>query len=377
MLILAACSSAEPADGGPGDAAPPDAGPPPPPANDLDLLFLIDTSASLSEEQAALGAALPRLFEILASGDIDGDGAADVRPFDTVQAGVINADMGTGGFNVPTCTNSMFGDDGVLQTAGSTALAGCEARYPPFLQWRADDPAEAIARPLACIGQGTSGCGFEQPLEAILKALSPARATPGTAAGYEPPRFFANAQGHGDDRHRGFARDDSLLAVVLFSDEDDCSAHDPELFNLASGVYQADLNQRCLAHANEALHPVSRYVDGLLQLRRSPDRLAFVPIVGIPRDLEGPADVPPSFPPLISPDPAVRDDRMVERIDPTNPVRLFPSCDEPGTGLAFPPVRIVRAASELDRRGARVSVASICTNDLSGAVDRLVYALRR
>ncbi len=377
LALLVGCPT--PADP-PADAGPPsipDAGPPSALATDLDLLFVIDNSGSMTEEQANLTAELPRLFEILASGDVDGDGVADLQPFETVQAGVVTTDMGTGGFTLPTCVNSSFGDDGVLRTAGLLAIIGCVPEYPRWLQRRATDPALEPARDLACLSHGTGGCGFEQPLEALLKALSPARPTPGTAPGYEPPRFFGDTLGHGDDRHQGFVRDDSLLAIVTLSDEEDCSARDPDLFNPSSAVYTADLNLRCFVHAQAAMHPIERYVEGLLQLRRAPDRLVFVPIVGVPVDLQTPVDGPTDWPALISPDPEVRDDRMEQRSDPMNPTRLVPSCNEPGTGLAFPPVREARLAQGLEARGARVAMASVCTSDLSGAIDRLVYALRR
>ncbi len=377
-LASASCGGARDTDAGAGDSGPFDAGAPLPVATDLDLLFLIDTSGSLTSEQQALAAQLPWLFQILATGDLDGDRVADFRPFDTVHAGVITADMGTGGFTVPTCANSSFGDDGILRTASAPAAPlWCAASYPSFIEWRASDAPEAIARPLTCLSAGTRGCGFEQPLEAVLKALSPAAANAGTAANYASPRFLGNTAGHGDRAHAGFVRDDSLLAIVVFSDEDDCSARDPELFNRDSAAYNADLNLRCFAFAGEALHPLDRYVDGLLQLRRSPDRLAFMPIVGIPRDLEPGPGQPIDFPPLIGADLSVRDDRMRQRVDPASPTRLFPSCNEADTGLAFPPLRIVRVASMLEERGARVGLASICTSDLADAVEVLARTLRR
>jgi len=52
--------------------------------------------------------------------------------------------------------------------------------------------------------------------------------------------------------------------------------------------------------------------------------------------------------------------------------RLRPSCDEPGTGLAFRPVRIVRTAQLLDESGAGVTVQSICNDDLSVALSSII-----
>ena len=368
LCAPATTDAGPPRDGGPrdgavvGDAGRHDGGPPA--TRDLDLLVVMDNSNSMSEEQMLFAAELPRLVGILASGDANQDGDAldpgDFVPFERLQFGVVTTDMGVGGVAVPTCSLPVFGDDGVLRTEGRTDLPGCLATYPSFMAFEpamGGDPS-SIGRDYGCVSSaGTGGCGFAQPLEAMLKALSPAGPRPWTSDAFVPPVFFGGTRGHGDDDNYGFVREDSILAVIVVTDGDDCSARDPDLFNPASPVYGAtDLNLRCFAHADAALHPVARYVDGLLQLRRYPERVVYAVIAGIPSDLApGEAD----FDRLVSPDPAVRDDRMEERVDPSTPNRLVPSCDT-SSGLAFPPVRVVRVAQELRARGARVGVQSIC-----------------
>ncbi|MCB9594716.1 MAG: hypothetical protein H6719_18495 [Sandaracinaceae bacterium] len=338
------------------------------PTDQVDLLLLVDSSCPMAEEQASLTAALPRLMRMLLAGDLDDDGAPERPPLD-VQIGVVTADMGTGGYTVPTCQGD-FGDDGILRTEGRTDLPGCDAVYPSVLRGRPGEDPDALARDLACLATvGTGGCGFEQPLEGILKALSPAAPTESTALGYTPPRFFADTTGHADGPNAGLVRPDSVLAVVVVSDEDDCSALDPEVFDDESTVYPSDLNLRCFLY-REAIHPVARYVDGLLALRRDPRRLVYLPIVGIPSDLERAPHEPPDWDRLISEDLAVRDDRMEERLDAPFG-RLFPSCNVPGRGVAFPPVRTVELARRLDRAGAGVGVASICGEDYADAMTAL------
>lgn len=128
---------------------------------------------------------------------------------------------------------------------------------------------------------GISGCGFEQPLEAMRKALE--------------PENTANA---------GFLRDDVLLSVVIISDEDDCSASTPQLFDgtqtdLGSplGPYSfrcfefgvtCDVNGRgqgvrhgCVPREDQGalLYPISRYVDFLHALR-PPEQLVVAAIAG-------------------------------------------------------------------------------------------------
>ena len=362
---------------------------PAPSVTQVDLLFMIDNSNSMTEEQAALTLEVPRMVDILASGDfdLDGDfagdgelGDEDFEPVRDLNVGVITSDMGTGGFTVPTCARADFGDDGILRTMGRTDIPGCMATYAAFLNFRPDSGGSAtdFAQDVACVATtGTGGCGFEQPLEATLKALSPSEPTTWTRDGYTTPTFFRNTSGQATTNNAGLVRDDSVLAVILVSDEEDCSARDPELFNPSSATYGAtDLNLRCFAHSDAALHPISRFVDGLIQLRRFPTRLVFAPIVGIPLDLAPAPGSRPNYPVLVSEDPSVRDNRMEEWVDPANPNRLIPSCNVPGVGVAFPPVRIVRVAERLDALGAGVTVQSICQPSFTDAATEIIRRIR-
>lgn len=369
-------------DAGPDFDAGRDVGPPPPRTQELDLLFMVDNSNSMDEEQASLIAQLPLLVEVLGTGDFDRDGSAtgpeDFPPFD-LHVGVVTSDMGSGGFTVPTCARSDFGDDGILRTQGRIDIAGCMATYPMFLRFRPSggETPEEFAREATCVtAAGTGGCGFEQQLESILKALSPSAPTRWTAADYTTPSFFRNTFGHGDRQNDGFVRDDSVLAIVPVSDEEDCSVRDPELFNPSSAVYTADLNLRCFAHADAALYPLARFIDGYLQLRRHPSRLVFAPIVGIPADIQPTPGGSVDWPLLISEDPARRDDRMEERIDPAMPSRLQPSCNVPGRGVAYPPVRIARVAEAVERGGAHVTIRSICEEDFETSILEIIRQIR-
>ncbi|MGE0791573.1 MAG: hypothetical protein AB7S26_38210 [Sandaracinaceae bacterium] len=333
---------------GPPDAGAPDDGEP----LDVDLLLMVDNSNSMAEEQVNLAQALPELIRAIVSGDVDGDGVPETTPARTVRAGVITSDMGTGGFTVPSCLDSMWGDDGVLADGNEGRLDGCSPASggPRFLTY---DPASsltprAFADELACVSvTGTGGCGFEQPLEAVLKALTPSTS---------PISFFGGTTGHGDGPNAGFLRDDSVLAVVLLTDEDDCSARDPDLYNQASTTYLSDVNVRCVLD-DEALHPIERYVDGLLALRPgAPGRLVFITIAGVPIDLSGSRE-----------DNLLSDVRMESTVDPTNPQRLSSACSA-DTGIAYPPRRIVQVSDELRRRGAHTAAVSICIPSFVDAV---------
>ncbi|HJL29556.1 MAG TPA: hypothetical protein RMI62_10820, partial [Polyangiaceae bacterium LLY-WYZ-15_(1-7)] len=214
----------------------------------VDLLFMVDNSNSMSEEQVALSNELPRLVRVLASGDADEDGTQDFPPVRSLQIGVVSSDMGTGGFLVPTCSESSFGDDGVLRTEGNVARPGCMATYPSFLSFRPADGGDpsAFASDVTCVAaMGTNGCGFEQQLESILKAVTPSTSS---------ITFGMGTVGHADGANAGFIRDNSLLTIINVTDEDDCSAADPDLFNPSSTAYTGDLNLRCFQYP-EAVHP--------------------------------------------------------------------------------------------------------------------------
>ena len=362
----------------------------------LDLLFMVDDSGSMREEQTALRRELPRMIERLTSGDTDGDGNADMRPIEELHLGVVSSDMGLVGVDaIDKCLGR--GDDAVLQHAASTELDGCDQAFPAFLTYRSAtvDPAQT-ASDFACIATlGTDGCGFEQPLEAVLKALWPSSDDRIT---FLPDPQGEGARGRGDTDNAGFLRptggaDTSLIAVVLVSDEDDCSSKNTS--HLRPPAYldpsnEADallltqgLNVRCeLNHQN--LHAVSRYVDGLQALRPDSQGLVVLgAIVGVPAALVAPEILAA----VDFTDPLARDafyerlladPMMQQRIDPQGTPspdddRMLPSCESPN-GLAYPPVRIVQAARACGRDAL---VQSICQDDFGPALDAVLVAIGR
>ncbi|MDQ3032855.1 MAG: hypothetical protein M3Y87_10590, partial [Myxococcota bacterium] len=346
-------------------------------ADQVDLLFMIDNSGSMTEEQASLTAELPDLVRVLASGDRRLDGVQDFQPVRSLHIGVITSDMGVGGHDVPTCDGgtfgAMFGDDGVLLTRGRTAIPGCIATYPSIFQFERDrDDPLTFATDVACVANaGVGGCGFEQQLEAVLKAISPSTPQAWTVPGYVPPVFFGSSSGHADRSNMGFVRENSALAIILVTDEEDCSASNPDIFNPGSATFSGtDLNLRCFTYP-EATHPVERYIrgvdghGGLLGLRQNPNLLIFAGIVGVPVET-----VPD--PSAIDYDAILAHPDMMERIDPAMMTRLTPSCNVPGRGIAFPPRRIVRVAQGIEQAGGSATIQSICQAGFEGALDAII-----
>ncbi|MEM1417732.1 MAG: vWA domain-containing protein [Myxococcota bacterium] len=342
-----------------------------PATGDLDLLFVIDNSGAISGEQFRVVEEIPALVLALAEGvRRDRVTDAEVFTFPRVQRlhiGVVTMDMGAGGALVPTCRNSSFGDDGILQTRGNVASMArrCEPENPRFQVYDALVPnqleqAEALGNDVACVAEvGTHGCGFEQPLDAALKAITPPES---------PLRFQEGTRGNGDV-NAGFIRPGATLAIVVLTDEDDCSILDPELLDPTSTRFTGSLILRCFNHP-EAVHPVSRYVEGLAA-GRDPRRLVFGALVGVPVRLGTPFGEEPDFARILS------DPDMIQRVDEDNPNRLETSCNVPGTGLAFPPRRLVQTAEGLAAAGAYTTVQSTCQSDYGPMVDAILERIVR
>jgi hypothetical protein len=219
---------------------------------------------------------------------------------------------------------------------------------------------------------GTSGCGFEQQLEVALKAVTPSAAALWTREGYVPPRFISErgelsgVTGQGDRANAGFLRAGSVLAVVLVTDEEDCSTSNYALFDVDEERFSGvSLNLRCNTFgdgASSVLYPTDRYVDGLLGLRARPELLVFSAITGIPPHTEANASRG-DFSAVLA------DPNMVPRVNSMG-TNLEPSCSTTD-GVAFPPVRIVETAAGLVSAGAHVSLSSICSSSFEPAIDAI------
>ncbi len=335
--------------------------------DEVDLLLMMDDSQGTLSEQALLIDQLPRLIEALSMGDADpSDGLVfgrDFSPVRSIQVGVVTSDMGTHGFEVPTCTLQPHGEDGILRDGSWDG--SCSG--PSFLSFNPiTDDLEAFANEMRCVASvGSGGCGLEQPLEAILKAVTPSSRGP---TGAFDGSFADRTLGHADGENAGFLRPDAVLAIVALTDEDDCSALDPSLYDVSNADYgDVPLSLRCFAHP-EALQPIERYVDGLLA-GRSADRLVFSVLAGIPADAEPAVGERPDYEAILAhPD-------MQQELDPDQPMRLRPSCNEAGSSFAFPPRRMVEVARGLDARGVSTAVASLCAPDYTNAIDAILRAI--
>jgi hypothetical protein len=380
------------------------------PIDKVDLLFVVDNTNSMRSEQASLKAAFPKLIDALTQGVVSNGQPTKFRGIRDLHVGVVSTDMGVSGAELSNC-HADGGDDGRLQHLGREA--GCATDYPSFLAYDAGvnrDFAQ-FASDFACIAAlGTGGCGFEQSLEAPLKALWPSKFTDqnGNVVTPNPITFLSTTSegklGRGDlpaaeGGSLGFLRNDpsqgrSLIAIVVVTDEDDCSVRDSMILwpnsrlETNSPYFKEDINLRC--HDNPtALYDVDRYVTGFRKLREGePTRVVFAAITGVPTDLVQPAELSAiDFGSAAASDAfyekVLRDPRMQETIDlSTNPGmgtgNLTPSCDRLSAAgeknTAAPPRRIVQLAQ---RFGAQGIVQSICQDDLTAATDTIVALIGR
>ncbi len=311
----------------------------------IDILFVVDNSNSMAEEQINLTANFSDLLEILTNPpDEDRNGMPDFPAAEDVRVGIVSTDMGVGSYTVPSC--DMAGDRGVLVTEVRNDDPMCAGislpATEPWLSYTVGDDTAELGRRFSCLARlGTDGCGLEQQLESMYGALI-TQAAPG----------MPNA---------GFVRDDSLLAVVFVTDEDDCSASDTAIFDPSRVGDLGPYGLRC-AQNPTMLHPIDRYEDALDSLRL--DRLNPIVIGAI-------TGVPTMIDPLTQDyDALLMDPRMQYMEDPGNPGQLIPACDRPGSGFAIPARRIVELSRRFAARGDGLA-SSICEDDLSPAMRAL------
>ena len=329
----------------------------------VDVLVVVDNSGSMSAEQSMLRDAFPGLIASILNPPIDpGTGKRVHPPVRDLHIGVVSTDMGVGGYDVQTCDEPMIGDDGILQHMPRGA--DCSPSYPTFLSYQIGETEEpyiemvnAMAQDFGCLAVlGTSGCGFEQQLEAAWKALMIHSQTGG-----------ANA---------GFLRQDSILVILFVTDEEDCSAQDMTIFDIASLPYS--INLQCYYQKGK-LQSIDRYYNDLSSLRASAANLLLGFIVGVPPGdpmCEGRGDAIGECLSVAAMQEVVRADGELLEYSCKHPVDCTPP-NPPDAGScsseAFPAIRFVQLAQQF---GDNAVVQSICTDSFAPAVAALTERLR-
>jgi hypothetical protein len=152
----------------------------------VDLLFVIDNSGSMADEQTNLSNGVPTFISEIQTQLADAD---------SYHVGVITSDAYE--------YNDGCNEEGalVVATGGSDSSDGVCGPYADGYSYMTENDDLGVAFPCAAL-VGTDGDGDERPMQAMQAALSPGMNGP-------------------DACNEGFLRDDALLVVVIITDEED------------------------------------------------------------------------------------------------------------------------------------------------------------
>lgn len=189
---------------------------PPTPTGKLDVLFMIDDSASMAPLQAKLMTRIPAFMNSLANP------TTLVKP--DLHVAVVSSSLGAGAWaNVPQCYPGVHpGDDqGKFQQGPGGAGSGtCPMLHAGETFLKSGDGTAAnpanfdgdISTALTCMAMlGDGGCGFEAPFASVYYALFKGSLMAGPSDQFHDPD------------NGGFIRADAQLAVIMVTNEDDCS----------------------------------------------------------------------------------------------------------------------------------------------------------
>jgi hypothetical protein len=235
-----------------------------------------------------------------------------------------------------TCTAIGEDETGVCDVSGGETEVACPGLDGDWAATSGDDQNADLALQVACLSSvGTVGCGFEQQLEAAAQSLT------------RPSQ-------------EDFVREDSLLAIIVVSDEEDCSIEDGEGI---ANAEELNTNRRNLVCGNneQYLYDPDHYYEAYARLKGElANAVLFAAITGVPMgsECQGTGDGIGGCLDL----PAMKN---VEYYDEEKKYYLFePACTSVSTS-ASPGRRYVELAQRFETMGY---VYSICNDDWSPAM---------
>ncbi|NUO47401.1 MAG: hypothetical protein HOV80_00945 [Polyangiaceae bacterium] len=240
-------------------------GPPDPPPQQLDpvpqmtttdkvdLLFVVDNSISMADKQGVLAPSAVRLVRDLTNPPcIDASGSrlpdnqqpaspADACPTGSTRSGTPVTDLrvgfissSLGALTAANCNINPSGDDGAhLLTRGPGGNPVATYQNLGFLAF---DPAQMMNPPGEAtidgleqsitdlvIGVDEDGCGYEMPLEAMARFLVDPAPYDSLSPGADGVLMRNGIDTVLLQQRADFIRPDSLVSIVMLSDENDCS----------------------------------------------------------------------------------------------------------------------------------------------------------
>jgi hypothetical protein len=325
------------------------------PIRDIDILFMIDDSGSMKQEQENLQKNFPRFIKIL----------QEMRGgLPNLHIGVVSSNVGAGNILIPGNSACSFpgGDRGQFKPPADSGLEAGNKFIIASNNGTQDNiiGAGTIADTFAKMANlGVNGCGYEHQLQSVRLALYET-VTPSNA---------------------NFLRPNASLAIIMITDEDDCSGPpDTDFFvdqSYPTSEQQASLRCALVGHrcngafpmpapfstplsncvADEAgggkLIPVDKLVDDILKLKPNhPERILVSAIMGWPKD-------PSTTNYAISRDPL----KTPSLLD------LEPACSSTN-GSAAPGLRINQFVKAFGGR-----VESICQDDFGPALESIASVI--
>jgi hypothetical protein len=373
---------------------------------DIDILFVIDNSGSMGEEQAILANNFGSFIEVLEAEDVEANYRIGITTTDngnpwcppgetTPEAGNLvlrsckdrlgDFLFNNGAVDVQdlACNDICTLSSAELEILPTTTDFDPTAKPRPWLEniegVKNIPSSTSTADAFKCFGpQGINGCGFESPLESMYLAL----------------RRAENA----DEDEYGLIRAQAILAVVIVTDEEDCSYNeeyaeifaadgnkvfwsdptaafptsavcwnagvecigDPSNYDSCDPVNK-DVNGNSTAWDDAAvMHPMSRYyglLDGLEQQKQdfNANQEVIVALIG---GVDASGNV--VYADVSATDPEFQDN-----------FGIGPGCTAPSGGpepvKAVPPVRI----RDVVNRYTEGNMFSICNDDYSEAFDAI------
>lgn len=224
-------------------------------AEQTDILFVVDNSGSMAEEQAELRDNMAAFIEVLTQSAND------------YQVGLISTDLERRpGPDCSPCCDLDTDDDGAPDWSNcdngrlyATDFMDRIFERPPLVdqtpaEYQAEIDALVADFNTAILSLGINGAALEAPLEAMRRALDPDGS---------PIVTHLN---------RGFVRPDANLAVIFLTDEDDCS--------FPSSWYSEQGRDDAHCYFEPGATPIEEFVDFLVELKGGIEPIRAAAIVG-------------------------------------------------------------------------------------------------
>jgi hypothetical protein len=327
------------------------------PLRQLDLIFVIDNSSSMDQEQENIKRNFPDFMRQLEN--IKG-GLPDIR------IAVISSNFGAGpGMPAPECP--VFGDRGGFLVRPNCGLDSASKGFWLSIDGKGNKNFDGdLGNVFSCMASlGINGCGYEHQLQSLRASL----------AASDPNSPIS-------PQNRNFLRRDAFLGIVILSDEDDCSGEPGATFyqepvpgqagslrcallghvcngqpitpnkDFRSTVAQCQPYERQASEVNSRLINVKEFVDFVKAVKGgNEDKIIVSSIVGW------------------TPNPDTTPYGLFERpsVFGGTELDLQPTCQEAATGAASPALRL----TQFTRGFRNNTIHTICQASLSDAMKQI------